>query len=169
MNPIPTQRIAKLKEAIALSFAKISHPAPNNIAPHQCEECAEARETFIQKDWRMLSSDVMEGHFDQLSLLSPEAFQFFLPAFMCFSLDHLDSPTCEFTVYALAFNYTRKTKEETDRQIEWWDSRFSLFEKDQLLVLINFLDLVKDSDDRNYFQDEVQRGKHHIELLVSKY
>jgi hypothetical protein len=74
------------------------------IAPHQCGECARIEADFHGKCWSEVSLDTLKYHFDSLPLLSPEAFKYYLPAFMLGAIADPESNLPEFLMYSLLPN-----------------------------------------------------------------
>ncbi len=78
-----------LKQTIQKAFADVSYPGDDNIThcPYKCAECRRIAEYFKGRDWQGQSVDELRKHHVALSLFTPEAFHYFLPAFMLVSLD----------------------------------------------------------------------------------
>jgi hypothetical protein len=81
-----------LQELIESAFADVPYPGDNNITrcPYRCRPCQEVAEFFKGKTWRGNSVEDLRDHHIALSLFTPEAFQYFLPAFMLASLESND-------------------------------------------------------------------------------
>jgi hypothetical protein len=52
------------------------------IAPHECEECAALCECLSQSGWEGISDSFVEQYSGSLPLLSPEAYNAYLPAWL---------------------------------------------------------------------------------------
>lgn len=78
-----------LKESISQAFADVSYPGDNNITrcPYNCTECRRVAEFFKGKENYGHTAEALRDYHVALSLFTPEAFQFFLPAFMLASMD----------------------------------------------------------------------------------
>ena len=78
-----------LKEAIRAAFADVEYPGDNNIVrcPYHCRPCEEIVEYFRGKTTEGHSVEDLRDHHTALTLFTPEAFQYFLPAFMIASLE----------------------------------------------------------------------------------
>ena len=78
-----------LKETIKAAFAGVPYPGDNNITrcPYHCKPCQEISDYFKQKGWEGHSVEDLRDHHTALSLFTPEAFHYFLPAFMLASLE----------------------------------------------------------------------------------
>ncbi len=96
--------IDHLKSEIVKAFAEVEQPPKDNIALHECEECRGVRSDFAKVKWRETSSELLERNYDKIPLFSPAAFNYFLPAYLLYTLNNFDdelSDVCDFTLYAL--------------------------------------------------------------------
>jgi hypothetical protein len=78
-----------LKQKIEEAFASVSYPGDNNIThcPYNCTECRRIAEYFKGKTWADHVASELRGHHVALTLFTPEAFHYFLPAFMLVSME----------------------------------------------------------------------------------
>jgi hypothetical protein len=78
-----------LKEMIQEAFAGVAYPGDENITrcPYNCAECRRIADYFKGKEWAGQDVEEMRKHHVALSLFTPEAFHYFLPAFMLASID----------------------------------------------------------------------------------
>ena len=78
-----------IKRAIAEAFAGVPYPGDNNIThcPYNCSECRRMAAFFKGKTSTGYTLEELREHHVALSLFTPEAFHFFLPAFMEISLN----------------------------------------------------------------------------------
>ncbi|HSQ56825.1 MAG TPA: hypothetical protein VLM40_13875, partial [Gemmata sp.] len=76
-------------------------PGQFAIVVHNCPECAEVDDAFRGRRWDQIQPDVIEWWFDALPLLSREAFEYLLPAYMLHALDYPDTNVPEFLMYSL--------------------------------------------------------------------
>jgi hypothetical protein len=81
-----------LKQRIEEAFAGVPYPGDDNITrcPYHCSECARLAAFFKGRTVKDLTGDELRAHHVALTLFTPEAFQFFLPAFMFASLDRYE-------------------------------------------------------------------------------
>lgn len=90
-------------EVIALiehAFADTVYPGDDLIDADHCPECAEIYEAFRGKQWESLTDvRLLREHYLALSSLYPEAFRYYLPAFMRAAL--IDPKTADIIVDAL--------------------------------------------------------------------
>lgn len=153
---VSKEKLNTLKQKIIEVFDDV--PFPALIAPHECDECFELEETFNGKDWRTIEPEILEGNFANLSLFSSEAFHYFLPAYLVYSLNNFnDNLVCEFTIYAL-----------TPEEIQFVQYKFKNFNRKQLEVIYAFLDLVKAKKDDNFdwFHEQVEKGKNNLKDFI---
>ncbi|MDB6112373.1 MAG: hypothetical protein JWR69_4123 [Pedosphaera sp.] len=78
-----------LKELIQEAFAGVPYPGDDNITrcPYNCSECRRIADYFKGKEWAQQGTEELRKHHVALSLFTPEAFHYFLPAFMLASID----------------------------------------------------------------------------------
>jgi hypothetical protein len=78
-----------LKQAIEAAFANVTYPGDNNIThcPYGCSECRRVAEYFKGRTWTEHDLAELRAHHVALTLFTPEAFHYFLPAFMLASMD----------------------------------------------------------------------------------
>jgi hypothetical protein len=81
-----------LQERIKAAFADVEYPGDNNIihCPYHCRPCREIANYFKGKTWEGHSVQNLRDHHTALSLFTPEAFHYFLPAFMLASIESYD-------------------------------------------------------------------------------
>jgi hypothetical protein len=132
----------------------LGKPGKRNITSHRCEECSELRDAFSRLKWDQVPTAVIDENFGQLSLFTPEAYRYFLPAYLLRCLDNLDpeSMVCEFVIYSL----TPDSANEETRQ--WAAERHQLFDQKQQAAIVEFLDLIQSSDEFKTFHDEVAKA-----------
>jgi hypothetical protein len=78
-----------LKERIATAFADLTPPADEHIThcPYQCFECTAVAGFFKGKKWQDISVADARHYHGALNVFTPEAFQYFVPAFMSASIE----------------------------------------------------------------------------------
>lgn len=77
-----------LKQTIERAFADVSMPEDGNIThcPYHCSECGRIAAFFKGRSSGGLTLEEMRAQHVALSLFTPDAFHYFLPAFMLASL-----------------------------------------------------------------------------------
>jgi hypothetical protein len=154
------ERIDALKLAIRERFPATPTPAEEDIATHDCSECLAIRAAFARRTWDSLQPSELEARFDSLPMLSPSAFKYYLPAYLTYSLEHLDADclVCQFTIYAIAPD----TDAEEAKFVDWWRERLQLFTPEQFEVLVQFLE---DTSQNEAFREFVPSLKDSIGRL----
>jgi hypothetical protein len=143
-----------LKQKIEEAFAGTVTPGDEHIALHECPECQEIRESFRGQCPTTLPDDVIDSHFDSLPLLSPEAFRYFISAYMRYSLEHPDSTVAQFVLYALA-------PQDYDN---FYSERFGLFRAREIKAVIAFLEFLRsceiegDDEDQQKYESDIDSG-----------
>lgn len=77
----------QLRFEIARAFVDVPQPVKAVIAPHDCLECDELRTALAPYDWQHVPPDVLDACRWEMALLSADAKQHYLPAWMLRSLD----------------------------------------------------------------------------------
>jgi hypothetical protein len=156
-----------LEAEIRSAFAGATLPTEDQIAPHQCHECAELRSAFTSVRWDAMPDALVEAHAVALPLLSPEAFAYFLPGYLLYALRHLtcQSAPSEMTIYALG------PKAKDNRASEDWErERVKPLTEEQARVIDRFLELVeKDDEFSEYLGDVAERRARFHELWASRW
>lgn len=135
-------KLNELKHQIIEAFENVPYPK-SGIALHECDECRELRESFTGQNWRTISSKIVEKHYGQIPLFSDEAFPYFLPAYLIYSLENFnDNLVCEFTIYALT-----PTKKQIRENFDYWKEKFQKFDNKQMDTIYEFLYLIKENEE----------------------
>ena len=98
----------ELKGCIREAFAEAVYPGDDNITISDCPcgECTETRSFFQGKHWREVAATGQPFHlmWGGLAILSPDAWRFYLPAYMLLSLRGDGDPgdTLECALYQLS-------------------------------------------------------------------
>jgi hypothetical protein len=148
------EHMQDVRKQIIEAFTSAERPSKKDIAPHECEECEELRETFSGLRWDSIPPEVVDSNFGQLPLLSAKAYHYFLPSYILRCLDELDSSSmvCEFTIYSLSPTLNR---EEDGR---WYLERTRQFTATQKGAVASFLKLIKASGSFVDIQEDVEAG-----------
>src|ERR1700741_4292626 len=79
-------------EQLAVAWADVDAPQHQDLTIHRCQECDEIAAYFAGKPWQELTNvNELRYHADALFLFSNAAFHYYLPAFMCATLDNPDA------------------------------------------------------------------------------
>jgi hypothetical protein len=123
-----------LKEKIAAAFAEVAQPGDDHITrcPYQCFECTAVAGFFKGKPWQDISVADARHYHGALNVFTPEAFQYYLPAFMFASIDNYDKHDIipDSIRYHLEFNLEHR---------EYFNVRMSKFSPAQKRVITEFL------------------------------
>ena len=135
------EQVENLKNQIFKTFADTKQPAKEDIALGDYEQCKEMRNDFAGIKWQEISDELLLKQYDAIPLFTPQAFIYFLPAFLIYTLKNFDSHSLlgEFTIYAL----TPDKKWNLDNMKSYWTERLSLLSNKQMEVIYDFLDLAK--------------------------
>ncbi len=101
-----------LQQSIEQAFATVEYPGDNNITrcPYHCAECRRIAEHFKQTTWTGHSLEDLRNHHVALSLFTPEAFHYFLPAFMLVSLSGYEKGDVIPDAIRFHFEYSQEMK-----------------------------------------------------------
>jgi hypothetical protein len=156
-----------LEAEIRAAFAGTAHPGEGQIAPHDCDECAELRSAFTTVRWDAMPHALIEANASALTLLSPEAFAYFLPGYLLYALRHLtwQSAPSEMTIYALG------SKAKHSGALEDWErERLKPLTAEQARVIDRFLELVEQDDEfSEYLGDVTERRARFQERWASRW
>jgi hypothetical protein len=148
-----SNKIEGLRQKILAAFPKIAPPLPENLTEHRCDECDGVRDDFSGVEWWSADNTLIDENYDDLPLFTPEAFHYYLPAFLLRSLDSFDpdNEVLQFSVYGLS---PTKTPVDAPR----YRARLNLFTPEQNSAVASFLEQIQ-MDERfyNYYAD-VERG-----------
>ncbi len=78
---------ANLKHDVLDAFSAIERPERPSLVVHSCCECHALAEDLARHSAASLPAEVLQKHVWNLPLLSDEAKQYFLPAWICSSID----------------------------------------------------------------------------------
>jgi hypothetical protein len=160
---VSNQQLEALKQKILAAFADVPYPK-GVITSHECPECFDVRETFAGQDWKTIAPEIIEENFGKISLFSPEAFHFFLPAYLIYSLEHFDEQydtVCEFTIYAVA-----PSNKDIQSRCDYEQKRFENFTTEQMNCIYEFLDFAEADENFESFVDEIRKGRQNLKKFI---
>lgn len=100
MSASMTER--KVRDQIESAFAQSQYPGDHKLVHHEQDwEGAPIKALFRGKHWREVSLDLLLSHTECIWHLTPEAFRFYVPAFLLASLDDDPDTVYESTLYSL--------------------------------------------------------------------
>jgi hypothetical protein len=88
MNEINEKNLIKDVEN---AFSDTQYPRDDNLVfdnNNNYSDVIETKQDFLGKHWKNLSIDIINHHRDDLPVLTPEAFCFYLPAFLIASISY---------------------------------------------------------------------------------
>jgi hypothetical protein len=135
------EQIEELRERIITVFPKVDPPLLEDITSHHCDECHEVRDDFHDVRWWAASTELIDENFDDLSLFTPEAYHYYLPAFLLRALDAFDpdSLVLQFCIYNLS-------PKETPIDDPWYRERLNQFYTEEASVISRFLEYIRDDE-----------------------
>lgn len=79
----------ELRSMIVHAFADVRYPGDDHIVadPDHCPECEDVAAAFRGRHWKELTPALIFERKDALPLLRPEAFRYFLPAYLLACVD----------------------------------------------------------------------------------
>lgn len=82
---------SQLLQEIEDAFSNTSYPGDDNLVYDNTDLYADVADTktdFLGRHWKELSIDTINRHRDDLPFFTPEAFHFYLPAFLIASISY---------------------------------------------------------------------------------
>jgi hypothetical protein len=156
--------LAIFRSEVLDAFGSASRPPKFLIAPHDCDECRQVCADFASIEWIAAPDATIESHPSALSLMSPEAYAYFLPAYLLYAVAHFthDALPSEMTVYSLAFS-----EPSGEGMHEWHRGRLKFVTAAQLETLERFLILVEnDATFSEYIgKEEIADGRARLREL----
>ena len=123
-----------LKQTIEDAFASVAYPGDDNITrcPYNCSECRRVALFFKGKSSFGYTVEEMRKHHVALSLFTPEAFHFFLPAFMLVSIGSYERGDVIPDATRFHFEYSQEMRSH-------FAVRMSKFSPEQRQAIIEYL------------------------------
>ena len=84
------KQVEELRRKILATFPKTDPPLAESITSHPCEECAGVTKDFGGVRWWSADDSLIDENFDKLPLFTPEAYHYYLPAFLLRALNEFD-------------------------------------------------------------------------------
>lgn len=150
------KELTLLKGKVVEAFNDVPYPK-GVLTPHECVECQDLRKTFENEDWKTIDKQIIEKNYGQMPLFSAEAFHYFFPSYLIYSLENFnDNFVLEFTIYALI-----PSKKDLKERFDYWKERFQYFSNEQMETIYQFLAIFNENKDYlNFYEDiNVERLK----------
>ena len=147
-----------LQTAVNNAFKDVKCPGDDNVLSPDCMDTTDIedfiRDSIWKTDWRQIPAEVIDYNYESLSFFSPDAYRFYLPAYLVRSLDTFitaDINVLDFTVYDLVPNKTL---------LKRFNLRKQALSNQQKLVIVELLEFVKKWSDKHLssFADEGIQG-----------
>ncbi len=139
------EKIKQLQAEIYHVFGETSYPKNEVLIEHLCDECVGLHQDFAEKKWNEVNEEIIEKNYDNLPLFSPEAFHYFLPAYLLYTLENFESDVAEFTLYSIAPD--KHWKDKNGEVNDYHKRRFEPFDDAQMNVIHKMLLLYQENPD----------------------
>jgi hypothetical protein len=129
-----------VKATIVQAFRGSSYPGDDNLVIGNDRECREIAAAFRGREWRSISHDFSREQKEALPLLAPEAFRYFLPAYLISCIDARNQIDVAWD--SVIFNLT-PPKARTGSRWDRFEQRITGFTRgqgDAILNLLAFMD-----------------------------
>jgi len=147
---VSMKREESLRE-ITEAFADIPYPGDDRMIANpeharECPECSAVASVFRGRNWRELTPEFVSSQGSDIGFLSPDAFRYFLPAYLVAGID-------DFTIASVVLGVgylTRPEPEDCDdrfmtfeERIQYFNERISGISKRQARAIVSFLEYIK--------------------------
>ncbi|BDU18269.1 DUF6714 family protein [Lysobacter auxotrophicus] len=139
--------VEQLRLHIARAFVDVIRPARENITTHRCDECDELRDALAPYAWQDVPVNVLDDHRWDMTLLSDDAKQHYLPAWMLQALD--DGQWAGDYVWNLLFALNSDHR--------WAPAR--PYTKEQRQAVAHFLDFIEHRDLSEWEAQDVEKAR----------
>jgi hypothetical protein len=147
-----------LQETIEAAFKNTPYPGDKNITTCQCPECEKIGARFRGTTWRDHTLDQLQQHQTAISLFSPEALRFFLPAFMVRSLGRWWDVTL--MPFFIAQQFVPRTAVEDAVTKRHREARWNAFSPEQHRAIAAYL--------KEYAASESVLGKNDVQRAIAR-
>ncbi len=147
-------QVEVLIAAIEKAFAGVPFPGDHELLHSSCYDDNDIKAFYGVTDWRTVSANVIQVEHAALSFFSPEAFQFYLPAFLIWILRNY-STTQAFVVDSTIYSLNPYTGAGLDAFVQ---SKFALFTCDQRGAVAQFLEHMAGLAGKYCHRDEARRS-----------
>ncbi|MBU8977515.1 MULTISPECIES: DUF6714 family protein [unclassified Lysobacter] len=137
----------QLRFEIARAFADVPQPAKSAIAPHDCLECDELRVALAPYAWHDVPGKVLDACRFGMPLLSADAKQHYLPAWLLRSLDE----------HEVAGDYRSIVVFALDRDHRWDPTR--PYTAEQRAAILRYLDFVCAQETSEWEAQDIERAR----------
>ena len=161
---VSKEQLETLKRKVINAFTNVSCPK-GNVTTCKWDECRDLNKDFSGKNWKRIEPELIRKNHDKLSFFLPEAFHYFFPAYLIYSLENFHyeyfyypyDDTCEYTIYAVI-----PQQNHSENDLIYFRERFKLFTSEQIDCINEFLVLVEEDESFDVFSEEVKLGKERL-------
>jgi hypothetical protein len=147
-----------VQETIEAAFRDAPYPGDTNITTCKCPECEKIGVFFRGTNWRDHSLDQLQKHQTAISLFTPDALRFFLPAFMVRTLGKWwDACLIPFFI---AQQFVPRTAAEDAPSVRHRTGRWTVFNPEQRRAVAAYL--------REYAATEAVLGKNDVQRAIAR-
>jgi hypothetical protein len=146
--------VRKALSQIELAFRDAPRPADDELLHERCMDDNDIVRLYPIAHWREMPDELVESEYAALSFLSPDAFRHFIPAYMGFTLRHLDSGAAavDSTIWSLAPVFY-----EDPALQDFVVSKLSSLTDDQRTAAVSFLEAVREDGD-DYVGEQAEKA-----------
>jgi hypothetical protein len=139
---------------IEQAFADAPRPSNDDLLHELCIDDNDIVRLYPVAHWRDMPDELVESEYAALSFLSPDGLRHFIPAYMGFTLRHLDSGAAavDSTIWSLAPVFY----EDTGIQ-DFVVSKLSTLTESQRAAVVAFLEAVRERGD-DYVADQAAKA-----------
>jgi hypothetical protein len=156
----------ELLENIINGFSQVPYPGENDLTYHPLGFDEDFYDSIKGKTWQELDTAMLQYHHGCIGILTPKGFQYYLPAFLVADLkDENGTIISEMLIIELstcATNSGSPVKGLSGHQ--WFSERMTLFSKEQVEALLNFLNYYKTPDQINETIEDIDNIINYLKL-----
>lgn len=131
------------------AFTDALRPSKREITIHRCYECDKVRDDFAQYSVDEVPDNLMNWHQDSIPLLTPKAFRYYLPRYVKYTCDYIDSNAVD----NLLFNLS-----PDDPNNEFWSGRCDEFSHSERKAIVDYLEYRKSWQDAEFDMENIITG-----------
>lgn len=139
-----TLNATELAQLIKGTFIWAEMPEKGDIVSSNDAESLTTEAAFCGKPWQSVSFPFLIANKESIFFLAPKAYRYYLPAYMLASLNdfHAADTLPDNIIFSITIN-----QNDTDEIKNLRYSRLKTFTFDELVVIVEFLDVLKHSGD----------------------
>jgi hypothetical protein len=152
-----TDQVATLLERLETAFGELPMPEDDHLVLDDSGyhlECNQVKAKFRGRHWRSLSPADLQGEADSLAFFTPEAFRFFLPAYVRVSV--LDFELADLIPMVVVGALMRPADPGL---LGYYQSRIATLDGPQRAVLRQFLSFLRERHGDSFLPGELDRAE----------